>query len=452
MVRPEASVPEGFREMVTRSSLRKPVIVSMVLLSVIFRLPGALADDCRKAKEHFGQATAMQATPGDVQTLATMEALYRKALALCPDYAEAHSNLGDVYRNLGRYSEALAEYKVALSLDANLSGPCLGIAAIHYANGDHSEGDRWKAKALELATCRQQGSQSSQEPAASSSEVRCFPHLEILTKNEIVQLLGVPDMATMGGTGEVKVSFATEKDSAGIAHTKGCIPFNFDRFTIRDDARAQLDELGKAFNAELSVYVFEIRGHTDARGSDSYNLWQSQQRAQAAKNYLEKCFHIPDRALAAKRCGESRLLARGEDDASHARNRRVEIVRLGKTGSLAKSRATKEAWSSPAFHVEFSYLEAGSLQRRPIRADGSSILQAGKNPYQIMFNALQTCYAYVLQKNTSGRWYLLFPDNGSKSGDNPARPGKNYSLPGPETGFVLDEAKGRQTLFLIASL
>ena len=43
----------------------------------------------------------------------------RQAIALNTDYAEAHSNLGDTLKELGRLNDAEASYKRAIALNAD---------------------------------------------------------------------------------------------------------------------------------------------------------------------------------------------------------------------------------------------------------------------------------------------------------------------------------------------
>ena len=43
--------------------------------------------------------------------------LFKKALSINPNYGSAHSNLGTVYRELGRIKEAISCFKKALKID-----------------------------------------------------------------------------------------------------------------------------------------------------------------------------------------------------------------------------------------------------------------------------------------------------------------------------------------------
>lgn len=46
-------------------------------------------------------------------------AAYHSALALAPNYSDAHNNLGTVHERLGRLQEAIECYRKAITLDSN---------------------------------------------------------------------------------------------------------------------------------------------------------------------------------------------------------------------------------------------------------------------------------------------------------------------------------------------
>lgn len=105
------------------------------------------------------------------------------------------------------------------------------------------------------------------------------------------------------------------------------ILFDFDKADLRPDAAETVDALAVAF-IDVAPARLEIRGHTDAKGSDDYNLDLSQRRAAT----IEAALH--DRAVAsqmqAEGFGESQPVALNEIDgqdnpAGRQLNRRVEI-------------------------------------------------------------------------------------------------------------------------------
>lgn len=63
------------------------------------------------------------------------------------------------------------------------------------------------------------------------------------------------------------------------------IYYDFDRWEIRQDAAAELDKLVKLLQDNPTICI-EMGSHTDARGTDNYNMVLSDKRALAAVRYL----------------------------------------------------------------------------------------------------------------------------------------------------------------------
>ena len=106
------------------------------------------------------------------------------------------------------------------------------------------------------------------------------------------------------------------------------ILFAFDSADILPEAKPALDELGKALSDEkLKGGTFLIAGHTDAKGSDEYNLALSQRRAAAVKLFLVETYRVDDSRLAVIGFGEEQL--KNKDDPLADENRRVQIVNTG---------------------------------------------------------------------------------------------------------------------------
>lgn len=106
------------------------------------------------------------------------------------------------------------------------------------------------------------------------------------------------------------------------------ILYDFDKSNIRPDAAVVLDNVVSIMKQNPSLKI-ELSSHTDSRGNDAYNRKLSQQRAEAAVNYLV-ANGIEKNRLIAKGYGESRLVNRCNNgvncsDEEHQANRRTEI-------------------------------------------------------------------------------------------------------------------------------
>jgi len=66
-------------------------------------------------------------------------------------------------------------------------------------------------------------------------------------------------------------------------------------------------------------------GHTDARGSDSYNQRLSERRAEAVKAYMLNQ-GIPAERVRTEGRGETQPVASNDTDEGRAKNRRVEVT------------------------------------------------------------------------------------------------------------------------------
>lgn len=103
--------------------------------------------------------------------------------------------------------------------------------------------------------------------------------------------------------------------------------FDFDEASLRPDARKVLDEI-----AEVPVFYetapVVIEGHTDARGSDAYNLDLSRRRAEAVAGHLTDAGIDADR-LSVEGRGEAEPVAPNDTEAGRQANRRVEILIRG---------------------------------------------------------------------------------------------------------------------------
>jgi OOP family OmpA-OmpF porin len=101
------------------------------------------------------------------------------------------------------------------------------------------------------------------------------------------------------------------------------IRFEVNSADIREESSTVLDRLLETAQRCPDTRI-EIAGHTDADGSDEYNLRLSQARAEAVRLYLVDR-GVSGGRLTARGYGESQPIADNDTDAGKARNRRIEF-------------------------------------------------------------------------------------------------------------------------------
>ncbi len=103
------------------------------------------------------------------------------------------------------------------------------------------------------------------------------------------------------------------------------ILFDFDKATLKPQSKTELDRIGAILiqAADLSI---EIGGHTDAVGTDKYNLTLSDERAKAVRDYFIANFpQIREGNLVSKGYGEGTPVASNKTAEGRTQNRRVEF-------------------------------------------------------------------------------------------------------------------------------
>ncbi len=103
--------------------------------------------------------------------------------------------------------------------------------------------------------------------------------------------------------------------------------FDYDRDELTESGRMALDAKVPILSSNPSIRL-RISGHTDARGSDEYNLSLGLRRAAAVKRYLAQ-FGISDDRLETMSAGEERPAVQGDGEDVWAMNRRAEFDMIG---------------------------------------------------------------------------------------------------------------------------
>ncbi|MDC7994918.1 OmpA family protein [Altibacter sp. HG106] len=128
----------------------------------------------------------------------------------------------------------------------------------------------------------------------------------------------VPGTVANNGCPEVTVEVINQ-----LNEYSRTILFDYDKATIRQESYSTLQNIADIMK-EYPTTGFHIEGHTDSRGSDSYNLDLSKRRAASVMNYLTT-IGIPGDRLTSEGYGEANPIATNNTAAGRQQNRRVEI-------------------------------------------------------------------------------------------------------------------------------
>jgi outer membrane protein OmpA-like peptidoglycan-associated protein len=115
--------------------------------------------------------------------------------------------------------------------------------------------------------------------------------------------------------------------------------FDFDSDQLRDASKSNLDNLANSLS-QFGDSKLLLVGHTDDKGTDTYNEDLSRRRANAVGSYLISR-GVPNARVATSGRGESEPIAPNDTDANRQKNRRVEVAITA--GDQMKAQAKAQA-------------------------------------------------------------------------------------------------------------
>ncbi|HME20589.1 MAG TPA: peptidoglycan-associated lipoprotein Pal [Acetobacteraceae bacterium] len=104
-----------------------------------------------------------------------------------------------------------------------------------------------------------------------------------------------------------------------VANVGDRVFFDFDRSTLKDDARATLDRQAGWLGKYPQVNV-QVAGNTDDRGTEEYNLALGQRRANSSRDYLV-ARGVDGSRISTISYGKDRPTALGDNEQAWAQNR-----------------------------------------------------------------------------------------------------------------------------------
>jgi OmpA-OmpF porin, OOP family len=109
--------------------------------------------------------------------------------------------------------------------------------------------------------------------------------------------------------------------------------FKFNSAKLTDDAKQQLDQIGKGQVGSMKRYFVAIQGFTDKIGPDDYNLQLSRRRAEAVQKYLVETYNVPVYRIQIVGLGKDKPVNDQKTKDDREKNRRVEITVFSADGS-----------------------------------------------------------------------------------------------------------------------
>ena len=143
------------------------------------------------------------------------------------------------------------------------------------------------------------------------------------SKSGIAEAKGSADKALVRATEAERAAKGKLIYTVTLSNDKVTFPVN--RALVSPEAKAMIDEAVTQLKAENRGVFFEIEGHTDSTGPETYNLKLGEERATAVRNYIHDQHGIALSRMELISYGEATPVVDNKSRANRAQNRRVVI-------------------------------------------------------------------------------------------------------------------------------
>jgi outer membrane protein OmpA-like peptidoglycan-associated protein len=283
----------------------KRFIFAGVLIIIAIWCGRSPAMDCRRGADYYYRAKSVANRQQSIEWL-------QRSTAACPNF-NAWYMLGLLYRGQGQLDQAVNAFTQARAVAGSIQAEALALGR----KGEILSQTGHLPQALrELELAKQF------HPAPVPA------WLEIVLRNARIQsfrnIMAAADIASFLDAG-----LYTSKNGRFTVRPTVNLPvhFDFNRADLNSTGNRQVFELGRALSREkMRQSSFLLVGHTDNRGTRTYNQVLSEKRAGTVKKELEQQFPSLIGQLKATGRGETQLLYDGDDETDHMLNRRVKVT------------------------------------------------------------------------------------------------------------------------------
>ena len=129
-----------------------------------------------------------------------------------------------------------------------------------------------------------------------------------------------------------RIASVKQEERGMVITLSGSVLVESSKAELLPAAQRRLADVAKALNDAGKDAQIVVEGHTDAKGSPTYNLELSARRAEAVRSFLVSQ-GIPEQRIRSEGLGLTRPVADNKSAEGRANNRRVEIVVQPKQGS-----------------------------------------------------------------------------------------------------------------------
>ena len=185
---------------------------------------------------------------------------------------------------------------------------------------DYAKAAALAASALWLAGCASSGGETT---SAETAETAVTPEETVVTENVTIETTPVLDPAVQA---VIDSGVSADADEIESLLVKDTFNFAFDSSKLSDSDYRALDVQAAFLNsAQGRNKNIAVQGHTDERGTRTYNLALGERRANAVKSYLE-AKGVASNRIDVISFGFEKPIDPAHSETAWAKNRRAQII------------------------------------------------------------------------------------------------------------------------------